>query len=82
MSLPFESIEEGRCYLADGRTYPQVRQVLHIHSDGRVLYRSRPSRPVRDRWARGVGDLKALTVAATREVPCDWTRASDEQLPV
>ena len=73
MSLLPESIEEGRCYLADGRTYPQVRQVLHIHSDGRVLYRSRPPRPVRDRWARGVCDLKAFALAATREVPYDWT---------
>ncbi len=78
MSLPPESIREGRCYLADGRAYPQVRQVLHIHADGRVLYRSRPPRPVRDRWARGVCDLKAFALATSREVPCDWTPDCDE----
>jgi hypothetical protein len=72
MSLLPESIKEGRCYLADSRAYPQVRQVLHIHSDGRVLYRSRPPRPVRDRWTRGVCDIKAFALAATREVPYDW----------
>ena len=72
MSLPSGSIEVGKCYLADGRAHPQVRQVLHIHADGRVLYRSRPPRPVRDRWTRGVCDIKAFALAATREVPYDW----------
>ncbi len=77
MNLLPESIKEGRCYLADRRAYPQVRQVLHIHSDGRVLYRSRPPRPVRDRWTMGVTDRRAFALAASREVACDWTPEKD-----
>jgi hypothetical protein len=78
MSLPPERIREGCCYLAEGRTYPQVRQVLQLLPGGRVRYRSRPPRPVRDRWATGLCDLKAFALASTREVPCDWTPEMDE----
>jgi hypothetical protein len=28
---------------------------------------------VRNRWVRGVCDLKAFALAASREVSCDWT---------
>jgi hypothetical protein len=78
MSLPPESIEEGKCYLADARIYPQVRQVLQVHPDGRIQYRSRPLPPARDRWAIGVTDRKAFAAAVSREVPCDWTPETDE----
>jgi hypothetical protein len=77
MSLLHESIEEGRCYLADGRAYPQVRQVIQVHPDGRIHYRSRPAQAVRDRWTTGVADRKAFAAATSREVPCDWAPEQD-----
>ena len=78
MSFPPESIKEGRCYLADGRAYPQVRQVIHVHADGRIQYRSRPPYPIRDRWTVGVTDRRAFAAAVSREVSCDWTPGKDE----
>ncbi len=77
MSLPPESIEEGRCYLADRRAHPQVRHVIQVHSDGRIQYRSRPPQPVRDRWTVGVTDRRAFAAAVSREVSCDWTPEGD-----
>ncbi len=73
MSLLPESIKEGRCYLADSRTYPHVRQVIQVYPDGRIHYRSRPPQAVRDRWTMGVTDRRAFALAASREVSCDWT---------
>ena len=78
MCLLPESIEEGRYYLADGRAHPQVRQVIQVHPDGRIHYRSRPAQAVRDRWTTGVTDRRAFALAASREVPCDWTPDCEE----
>ncbi len=41
MSLLPESIKVGRCFLADGRAHPQIRQVIQVYPDGRIHHHSR-----------------------------------------
>ncbi len=79
MTVSPESIEVGKCYLADRRQSPQVWQVTTIFADGRLEYKNRPIDPkARQHWrsARTTAPLFALTV--TREVPCDWSPGGDE----
>ncbi len=80
VSLPPESIEVGKCYLAQGRLVPgrsglRVRRVVQILPDGRVRFEQRRGPvPVSGLWPRsGIQDLQAFAAAAEREVPCDWT---------
>ncbi len=73
MSILPESIEVGKCYLTDGNT---VRRVVTIHPDGRVQYEWRAG--YRKKWKVGILSRREFAVAAEREVPCDWTRDTDE----
>ena len=73
MSLPPESIEEGKCYLAENG---RVRRVMRILPDGRIRYKYRGQ--YAGRWRSGA--LPRLVFAATvaRGVPCDWKSEADE----
>lgn len=42
MTVPLESIEVGKGYLADQRHYPQVWRVHDIFFDGGIDYKTRP----------------------------------------
>ena len=78
VSIPPESIEVGKCYLAttarSGAITRMVRRVTRILTDGRIQFEQRrgpiePGRP----WPRGgTLSLRDFGLAAQREVPCDW----------
>ena len=81
MSLPPETIKIGQCYLADGRAYPQVRQVVRVFPDRRLEYKHRPARPEKKHlWRTAMSDIRAFAVVASREIPCDWTPETDSNL--
>ncbi len=75
MSLLPESIEAGKCYLADNG---MVRRVVRLMPDGRVQYESR-SGPLRNAktWKPGMLQVHDFASSAQREVPCDWTPGRD-----
>ncbi len=80
MSIPLESIEVGRCYLAwarsaKGERSRRVRQVIELLPDGRVKFAMR-RRPIELKtvWPRThVMTIAAFARSAEREVPRDWT---------
>ena len=74
MTIPPESIEAGKCYLADRREAPQVWRVVRIWPDGRVQFefRSRTQRYAK-LWKPEMLEGAAFAASAQREVPCDWT---------
>jgi hypothetical protein len=71
MSVPPESIEVGKCYLAGSQLGPRVQRVVAILPNRRVQYewRKRQGR----KWKPGVLDLREFAFGVDREVPCDWT---------
>ena len=74
MSVPPESIEVGRCYLATHRKSAEVWQVVSILPDGSLQYRSRPADPGRGQvWRSSITTISLLAGTVTREVPCGWT---------
>ncbi len=78
MSLPPESLEVGKCYLADARMSPQVWHVIRIFPDRRLEYKHRPaSGERRHHWTKAVSDIRVFASFVTREVPCDWTPESE-----
>ena len=88
MSLPPESIEVGKCYLARGYLVaggnaPMVRRVKQIHPDGRVQFeRRRGLVPAGRPWpVSGTMQLDAFALAVEREVPCDWMPEANEVEP-
>lgn len=73
MSLPPESIQVGRCYLANGRANPQIQRVIEIFPDGRLQYQHRPLDPKRrQHWRSAMTTTEFFAASITREVPCDW----------
>ncbi len=71
MSLLPGSIEIGACYLTKTG---MVRRVLHIFSDGRVQYESRPGATLRAfNSMPHIRDLRSFAFSVERAVPCDWT---------
>ncbi len=82
MSVPPESIQIGKCYLADQRRYPQICRVTAMLSDGRLAYEHRSADPQRrQRWDVGITRLDLIASYISREVPCDWIPAIDEGKP-
>ncbi len=88
MSVPPESIEVGKCYLARGylaagRRSLRVRRVKQIHPDGRVQFEQRRSSvPAGHPWPMsGTMPLDAFALAVEREVPCDWMPEANEAEP-
>ncbi len=78
MTIPAESIEIGKCYLAERRESPQVWRVVTVFPDGRVDYESRPlSSSLKQAWRRRMTTISLLAGTVTREVPCDWTPGAD-----
>ena len=84
MSIPPESIEPGKCYLARSyhsrrEGYPRVRRVTEILLDDRVRFEQRrgPVAPGRLWPGRYTMKLEAFANSAEREVPCDWTPERD-----
>ena len=78
MSIPPESIQVGKCYLALSGS---VRRVARILPDGRVLFEWRngahlPRR--RNRWRSDIEEISVFVSFAEREVPCNWTPDTDE----
>ncbi len=74
MTITPESIQVGKCYLADRREDPQIRQVIQIFPDGRLEYRRRPLNPgLRQQWRSEMTSVQLFPSSVTREVPCDWT---------
>ncbi len=88
MTLPPESIEVGKCYLARGYLVAggrslRVRRVKQIHPDGRVQFEQRrgPAR-VGHPWPMGgTMQLTTFALAVEREVPCDWMLEATEAKP-
>ncbi len=85
MSLPPESIEVGRCYLArsfhTGRDgYLRIRRVVEIRPDGCVQFDQRrgPVVPGRPWPGRNTMRLAVFATSAERQIPCDWAPGTDE----
>ncbi len=69
MSVPPESIEVGKCYLA---AKGQVRRVLHTLPHGQVHYEARRAAVLQAfGWTEGVLELALFAALIEREVPCD-----------
>ena len=86
MSLPPESIEVGRCYLARGYLVAggkslRVRRVKQIPPDGRIQFeRRRGPIPEGRPWPMsGIMRLDAFASSVEREVPCDWMPEKDSK---
>ncbi len=84
MSIPPESIEVGKCYLARGyhagrEGYLRVRRVMKILPDGRVQFEQRrgPVAPGHPWPGRNTMKLGVFVNSIEREVPCDWTPETD-----
>ena len=75
MSIPPETIEAGKCYLDDRR---RVLHVTHVTPDGQVRFKYHEAYPaMADAWWAGMLNLRHFAAAAVREVPCEWTPATD-----
>jgi hypothetical protein len=70
MSVPPESIEPGKCYLAKGGKAPRIRRVLLVLPDGRVQYEQRSPTTT---WRPGIQYKDVFASMLQREVPCDWS---------
>jgi hypothetical protein len=78
MPLPIESIDVGKCYLADRRQRPQVWRVERIFPDGRLDYMNRPVDPsLKQVWRSGMTTLAFFAGVVSCEVPCDWIPEND-----
>ena len=71
MTVPPESIEVGKCYLAGPQLGPRVQRVAAILPDGRVQYEWRKRE--RQKWKPGILDLCEFAFGVDQEVLCDWT---------
>ena len=74
MSVPPESIEAGKWYLAKGGRSQRIRRVVQILPDGRVLYEQRSPLTT---WQTDIQYKTAFASMLLREVPCDWTPETD-----
>ena len=88
MSVPPESIDVGKCYLARGylaagKRALRVRRVKQIPPDGRVQFEQRRSSvPAGRPWPMsGTMQLDTFALAVEREVPCDWMLEANETKP-
>ena len=74
MTIPPESIEAGKCYLAKSLSGPRLLKVIGVSPDGNIVYQQ---------YAPGAGwgvatlHRDAFAASANREVPCDWTPEGD-----
>jgi hypothetical protein len=75
MSIPPESIEVGKCYLAEGGRDVRIRRVVHILPDERVQYEQRTPK---SHWIPGIQERRSFAAMLLREVPCDWAPGTDE----
>ncbi len=88
MTIPPESIQAGKCYLAwassvRGQRFQRVRQVVELLPDGRVKFATR-RKPIElgAPWPRThVMTITAFAGSAEREVPCNWTPEAGEAKP-
>ncbi len=79
MTISPESIQVGKCYLADRRQSPQVWQVTTIFADGRLEYKNRPVNPELSQRLRSARtSLQLFASGIDRKVPCDWSPGADE----
>jgi hypothetical protein len=75
MTVPPESIEVGKCYLTRN---DQVVRVMKLLSDGHVIYAFRSSAVAEAfGWTGAQTEIRSFIHLLEREVPCDWTPASD-----
>ncbi len=75
MTVPPESIEVGKCYLAENG---RIRRVTMVLPEGDVRYVSRDATALRKFGGiEGVLSLNAFASQVRREVPCDWTPEGD-----
>ncbi len=76
MTIPPESIQVGKCYLGDNG---KVWRVVRIWPDGRVQFEFRARTQGNAKlWKPGMLEGPTFSASALREVPCDWTPATDE----
>ena len=62
MSLPPESIEAVKCYLADRREAPQVWRGVSIFPDGRLEYQHRSADPAKKQvWRTGLTTVRLFS---------------------
>ncbi len=76
MTIPPESIQVGRWYLAKGEKAIRIRRVVRLMPDGRVQYEQRTPKTV---WQSGIQDLRSFAAMLEREVPCGWSPEQDSQ---
>ena len=75
-------IEVGKCYLVQIGRLSQVRRVLQVMPDDRVLFDIRGANARATYWrAGGLIDVSVFARMAEQEVPCDWTPDTSEPEP-
>jgi hypothetical protein len=76
MTVSPESIEVGKCYLSRAG---EVQRVLQFLPRDKVHYEYRGSPNIGAyRWTESTLEFASFVVLLEREVPCDWTPATDE----
>ena len=79
MSVPPESIQPGRCFVATTERGQRVRRVTILTREGEVRYKSRAAATASTSgWVESGLPLSAFASQAEREVPCSWTPDADE----
>ena len=74
MTIPPESIQVGRCFVATSERGQRVRRVTILTREGEVRYEARAAAIVSAfGWVAAGLPLSAFASQAEREVPCDWT---------
>jgi hypothetical protein len=73
--VPPESLEVGRCYLANDGRSPRIRRVVQFLPGGRVQYEQRGPKTAR---RMRMTYREHFAVMVWREVPCDWIPERDE----
>jgi hypothetical protein len=76
VSVPFESLHVGKCYLMETG---QVRRVLRIMPDGRFQYEHRMGHAAPEVWRARIQSGRSFADLVEREVPCDWMPERDDE---
>jgi transcriptional regulator with XRE-family HTH domain len=75
VTIPFESIEAGKCYLMKTG---QLRRVVRLMPNGQIQYEHRPPhQPNAKSWKPGMQSGRSFADLIEREVPFDWTPETD-----
>jgi hypothetical protein len=78
VSIPPESLEVGKCYLAKGGRSLRIRRLVQLLPDGRVQYEQRSPKTA---WQMRIQVRDVFASMLQREVPCDWTPEAEGAKP-